>query len=117
MPDSEVSRSFALAKDFFAEHFPDFDYKCHSCSTWLLDPTLRQLLPPQSNIIKFLDRFDVIETVESQSGLAIIFGSGTTYGNVLSKTPVTSLQRAVYDHVKNGGKLFSGYGFAEKNQP
>ena len=116
MTDSEVSRSFKLADAFFAEYFPDFDYKCYSCKSWLLDPTLRTLLPPESNIIRFLDRFDVIETEETTSGLTIIFGAGTNYENVLSKNATTSLQTAVQRHVQNGGKLLSGYGFAEKTQ-
>jgi hypothetical protein len=61
-----------------------------------------------------LNRFDITETHESTSGLGIIFGGGTTYENVLQKTPKTSLQKAAYDYVKNGGKLLDGYGFIKK---
>ena len=114
MSDKEVEESFNLAKDFFPKYFPDFEYKCYMCRSWLLDPTLRQLLPPESNIVKFLDRFDVTETRESTSGLGIIFGGGTTYENVLKKTPQTSLQKAAYDYIKNGGKLLDGFGFIKK---
>lgn len=116
MTDAEVSRSFKLAEDFFKEYYPNFDYKCYTCNSWLLDPTLKQLLPPTSNIVKFQNRFDITETAESTSGLSIVFGAGTSYENVLSKTPETSLQRAIQDHIKNGRKLYSGFGFAEKKQ-
>lgn len=114
MSDKEVEESFNLAKEFFPKYFPDFEYKCYMCHSWLLDPTLRQLLPPDSNIVKFLNRFDVTETHESTSGLGIIFGGGTTYENVLEKTPQTSLQKAAYDYIKNGGKLLDGFGFIKK---
>lgn len=114
MSDGEVEKSLNLAKEFFPKYFPDFDYKYYMCQSWLLDPTLRQLLPPESNIVKFLNRFDITETHESTSGLGIIFGSGTTYENVLKKSPQTSLQKAAYDHIKNGGKLLDGFGFMKK---
>ena len=114
MTDEECEESFVRSKEFFKKYFPDFDYKCYFCHSWLLDPTLQKFLKPESNIIKFQNRFDITETHESASGLGIIFGGGTTYENVLEKTPQTSLQKAAYDYIKNGGKLLDGYGFIKK---
>ena len=112
--DEEAEESFKMSKVFFKKYFHDFDYKCYFCHSWLLDPTLRKLLKPDSNIVKFLDRFDVTETNESESGLRIIFGGDTTYENVLEKTPQTGLQKSAYEYIKNGGKLLEGFGFIEK---
>ena len=114
MTDEEVEKSFALAAEFFPKYFPDFEYECYMCHSWLLDPTLKKLLKPESNILKFSNRFDVTETNDSTSGIAIIFGSGTTYETVPEKTPQTSLQKAAQEHIRNGGKLYDGYGFMKK---
>lgn len=114
MSDQEVEASLKTAAEFFPKYFPDFDYKCYVCHSWLLDPTLRQLLRPDSNIIRFLNRFEISDQEESTSGLGSIFGGGTNYENVLSKTPETSLQKAAYEYIKNGGKLHEAHGFMEK---
>lgn len=114
MSDEEVGASLKMAAEFFSKYFPDFDYKCYYCYSWLLDPTLKKLLKPESNIIKFQNRFDITEADESDEGLEIVFGSGTTYENVLTKNPETSLQKAAYEYIKNGGKLREGLGFMER---
>lgn len=114
MSNEDVESSLKKAAEFFPKYFPDFDYKCYVCHSWLLDPTLKLLLPPDSNIIKFLNRFEITDKTESASGLGSIFGSGTNYENVLAKTPETALQKAAYEHIKNGGKLYEAHGFMEK---
>lgn len=114
MSEGEVEESLKLASEFFPKYFPDFDYKCYVCHSWLLDPTLKTLLRPNSNIIKFQNRFEISDIEEATSGLGSIFGSGTNYENVLAKTPETSLQKAAYEHIKNGGKLYEAHGFMKK---
>ena len=114
MSDEECEESFNLSKEFFKKYFPEFDYKCYFCHSWLLDPTLRELLKPDSNIIKFQNRFDIIDPHESTAGIKLIFDANTDYENVLERTPKTSLQKAAYDYIKRGGKLHEGYGFIKK---
>ena len=114
MTDEEVEESFRMAEEFLPKFFPDHDYKCYTCHSWLLDPALRKLLKPDSNIIRFMDRFDVVETNPSTSALGIIFGVGTTYENVLEKNPQTSLQKAAQEYIRNGGTLGEGFGFIKR---
>ena len=47
-----MDESFAAATAFFAAHFPDYPTRWFHCRSWLLDPTLSELLP-QSNLAGF----------------------------------------------------------------
>ena len=38
---------------FFDRYIPDYPYKGFVVDTWLLDPQLEELMPPDSNIVKF----------------------------------------------------------------
>jgi hypothetical protein len=51
-----VDESFASARTFFAAHFPDHPVRWFHCRSWLLDPTLSELLPG-SNIAAFQRRW------------------------------------------------------------
>ncbi len=106
--------SFRQSTAFFAKYFPDFNYKAYVCNSWLLDPTLKTLLPQGSNIIKFQNKFDIVQKTESESGIRIAFDSKATYENVTEYPPKTSLQKAMIEHVKKGGRLYSGYGIMKR---
>lgn len=53
---ASVDESFATATTFFATHFPDYPKRWFHCRSWLLDPTLSELLP-QSNLADFQRRW------------------------------------------------------------
>lgn len=56
----KVKESFALAKDFFKEVFPDKAFKAFVCYSWLLYPGLREILPAHSRILAFADFFEIL---------------------------------------------------------
>ena len=109
-----VDASFDIAYRFFEKYFPDFDYKGFTCHSWLMDPTLRELLPPTSNIVGFLDRFDTVFSNESDSILKHIFDKNATFENADTYVAKTSLQKAVIDHIQKGGKLYMSLGYKQK---
>lgn len=45
--------SLRKAAEFFRTYYPDMPWKGFWCHSWLLDPFLRTLLPPSSNILRF----------------------------------------------------------------
>ena len=109
-----VDRSFSLAYDFFDKYFPSFDYKGFTCYSWLMDVTLRELLPGSSNIVGFLGRFDAVSSKESDSALKHVFDRNATYENFEQYTPKTSLQKAMIEHIRNGRKLYMTLGYKQK---
>ncbi|WP_152363894.1 acyltransferase domain-containing protein [Microlunatus speluncae] len=95
--------SLTRAAAFFGRHFPEEPYRYAVCGSWVLDPQLKEYLDPESNIIKFQERFtlapdtgpDLNETV-----VEFIFKRPFADLDVLPRD--TSLQRGIVDHVKAG---------------
>jgi hypothetical protein len=101
-----VDDSLDRARAFFPRHFPDEHYTAFSCGSWLLDPQLREYLPPDSNIVRFQQRFELEPYVapEGLDGdaevLRFVFRTLTTPLDQLPRRTV--LQRAVVDHLRAG---------------
>jgi hypothetical protein len=103
--------SIARAREFFATYFPDDHIEYAVCHSWLLDPTLKQHLKPDSNIIRFQDRFQLSEgTWDSTVGI-MQFVFGKTPDHIHSVPQDTSLQRAVVQHIASGGKWYGRGGW------
>lgn len=100
----EVHASYLRAKPFFAEYFPDYDYKCFVCGSWLLDHHFKDFLKPTSNILKFASEFDVVHWLPSNDALRRLFELNPNKG------PENAFQRNVRTFVENGGQLLEGYG-------
>lgn len=81
------------------------------CHSWLLYPKNRVFFPKTSNILGFMDDFDIIsgEDQEEFCDMWRVFGSKGK--EPLDRLPTdTSLQRAFVDWLKAGGKTGFGYG-------
>ncbi len=102
--------SFCLADEFFPKYFPEHEYQIFTCSSWLLDKTLKEFLPDGSGILEFASLFEIIEYDKSFDAFIFAFPYGTTKDNVKDFIPTTSLQRKIKDHVLAGGELYAGYG-------
>lgn len=102
-----VDASLARARELF----PAYAQAC--CTSWLLDPQLAELLPPESNIVRFQRRFEPTgETgVDDARVLEFVFH---TLAPDLDRLPrETTLQRAIVDHLRSGGHLYSVAGTLE----
>ncbi|MBQ8696781.1 MAG: amidohydrolase family protein [Clostridia bacterium] len=110
----ECENSIAMAKEFYAKYYPDYDYKCFTCSSWLMDQTLKELLPAESNIIRFQDMFTVLDGHESYSLLKYLFGWDTRRENLAEREPTSSFARKVKERVMQGGKFYSAFGYIKK---
>ncbi len=110
----ECEESIAMAKEFYAKYYPDYDYKCFTCSSWLMDGTLKELLSDESNIIRFQDMFTVIGRHESYSLLKYLFGWDTRRENLSEREPTSSFARKVKERVMQGGKFYSAFGYMKK---
>lgn len=104
--------SFARAKTFFADHFPDELYQIATCHSWLLDPQLENYLPETSNIIQFLRRFTIVDRKQEPAGNAVfefVFGRKAAEIDILPRN--TSIQRTLIDHVRSGKHWYIGSGW------
>jgi hypothetical protein len=95
--------SFARAKQVFPD---DGEARCTS---WLLDPRLRDLLPASSNIVRFQRRWELLEDRGAEERLLeFVFH---TRGPDLDRLPQeTTLQRALVSHLRSGGRIHTVLG-------
>lgn len=99
----------AQAETFFPRYFPEEPYRFAVCHSWLLDPRLKDHLRPDSNIIRFQERFHLAgQGWDSTNGI-MQFVFGKTAKDVDAVAPATTLERAVVDHIRAGGTWW-GYG-------
>ena len=101
-----ITDSFLMAGEFFQQYFPSHDYRAFICCSWFLYPGLKQLLPEDSRIVQFADRFLIIGSVQdNEEAIRRIFGH--RYRSKKNYPQETSLQRNALDKMKLLGE---GYG-------
>ena len=104
LDDGLAAVSFARARAFFRGIDPIF--VCHS---WLLFPQLDEVLPPDSNIMRFQKRFAVVEVdPDDRQAEQRIFHK--VLENPAAYAEDTSLRRKAKAYLLAGRKLGSGYG-------
>lgn len=102
--------SLKQAYAFFKDRFPDGIMKVQ-CGSWLLFPKHREFLPEKSNILKFMDDFDIITENEHES-----FHDDWRVFYDCTDLPLeqwyenTALQRAYKKWLLEGNKTGSGFG-------
>ena len=106
----ECERSIEYAKEFFSEYFPEFEYKCFTCHSWLLDKSLSAFLEPTSNILKFQNMFEEIKTEESDAILKYVFTWNINRRKLISENPSSSFAAKVKEHALADGKFYETLG-------
>ena len=105
-PES-VDDSFDRAAAFFAQHFPDYPATRFHCGSWLLDPQLAEVLRPDSNVVRFQQRWTLEGEPHPADADAIYFvfrKRGEPDRSTLPRD--TSLQRAILDKLDAGGHWY-----------
>jgi len=103
--------SLRQARMFFPAHFPQWPHRRGVCVSWLLDPQLAEYLDPGCDIMRFQRRFSL-----APPGVGGLPGDKAIVEFVFRKTDIaldtdtaldelprlTTLQRAVADHLRAG---------------
>ncbi len=107
MTPAACGDSFERAQGFFSEHFPLVDQRRRlaTCWSWLLDDQLADWLPPESNIVRFQRRFELVPgSIESDGDiLEFVFRVPGPLEHLDALPQRTRLERAVVAHLKAGG--------------
>ena len=61
-----LNESIDRAKEFLAAYFPEWQDAPMTCESWLLSPALKELLPPDSRILRFQRAFDLIPGADDE---------------------------------------------------
>ncbi|MEC0227100.1 acyltransferase domain-containing protein [Paenibacillus alba] len=95
---------------FFKTYFPDKTFAAFVCSSWLLGPSLRQVLSSESNIVQFQKLFTLVHAdVDKDEIFQRVFGEKPV--DLHSAPRASSLQRAVLDYAISGKDFDQGVGF------
>ncbi|MFI0267407.1 acyltransferase domain-containing protein [Streptomyces luteogriseus] len=108
-------RSLRLAREFFARRFLRERHRVAVCHSWLLDPQLKRHLDPDSNIVRFQERFEPGrhpgEEPEPADTEPVRFVFADPDLPVAGLPRRTTLERAVGDHLRAGGHWHMGHGW------
>jgi hypothetical protein len=110
-PES-IDDSFAQAKAFFTEHFPDKPVRVANLDSWLIDPYLLDNLPQESNMVRFGRRFTPYGVPRDGGDSAVFFTFRSRNLDHLDRFPRdTSLQRLILDRIAAGGTWQNATGY------
>lgn len=111
-----VDQSLAHAKAFFAQFFPDYAGAMFTCNSWLLSPTLGELLSEGSNILAFQKRFRLTHVdPEAKEYISWLF-QRLPEAEPAELPEHTSLQRNTKKFILNGGKIGSAAGYLKTDK-
>ncbi|MBU5451004.1 hypothetical protein [Acetivibrio sp. MSJd-27] len=111
LSEEAVQESFACAKTFLAEHFPNYLYKAFVCSSWALDTGLKAFLKDSSNILKFQKLFRIVLGPVNTFSLRMDIFHREDEISIDLLVPENQFQSDMLSFAKKGGKLYSGKGY------
>jgi GNAT-like C-terminal domain/N-acyltransferase N-terminal domain len=87
-------------------------YRAFVCFSWLLDPQLAEYLAPDSNILRFQRRFELIGTPLPEGGSTKTYIFELPGDTELDALPQrTTLERAYVRHIRDGGEWYMRAGW------
>lgn len=106
--------SYEQAKEFFGQYYPEWAGVDYGCNSWLLAPGLKQILPEDSNIIRFQNAFEIVKTDEEDRGFLewVYKRMDIPYEELPEET---SLQRNMKQFLLRGGKIGEADGILKKD--
>jgi len=107
MTREALDASYKQAMEF--EPFGDYRSGNFYCSSWLLAPVLKELLPESSRIRNFMNDYEIIKT-DSGDSEVMRWVYKKEYPDIVSLPEETSLQRAIKKHLLSGGHIGEGIG-------
>lgn len=118
LDENDVNESLNLADKYIKRYYPELEQKklVYYTQTWLLSPEVKEILSDDSNIIKFQDKFNIIEYEENiDDFLNFVFDvviESIDYKDLAEKT---HLQKELKKKLLAGSKLHLGLGFLKGN--
>jgi len=108
----ELDKCYDAAFEFFPRYFPDFKFRNIFCSTWLLAPVLKELLPPGSGILNFQSDYAITKVNYDYDGNIMhwVFKTDDKNPDINALPEDTSLCRALKKHLLAGGAVYSAAG-------
>lgn len=111
---AECEKSVDMAREFFRKYYPEYNYKCFTCHSWLLDSKLREVLNESSNILKFASLFDVVAEDDGNALIKYIWTWDMTERKLKTAAPLNDFAAKVQKRVLKGEAFHVSLGVIEK---
>ena len=111
---ASCEESLKQAREFFKTYFPEYDYKCFTCHSWLLDASLKDILGEESNISKFREMFTLDFAEESDAIFKYVFRWNATRNQILKMPCASGFASRVQKKAREGGKFYETVGWIQK---
>lgn len=95
--EQQCEEAYKRAREVFAVCFPEFKYKAMACYSWLMDPQLADMLPENSNIVAFQNKFMRFPSYSTGTGV-MSFVFLNKYDRYEDLPERTSLERRIKQH-------------------
>ncbi len=105
-----IERGFKLVLERTRYAFPELNIKCVDCASWLLDPTLSEILGEGSKIVDFQKYFSIYPIRSNEKS---VFGHvfPSAYESYETLPEDTTLQRKLKEMYINGSYIYDFGGF------
>jgi hypothetical protein len=100
---SACDESLAAASEFFDRYLPEHSSRIAICTSWLLDDQLADYLDPDSNIVRFQRRFELVPGSRAADNSPFHFVFGKSPQALSDIVPRTRLEHALVRHLAEGG--------------
>ena len=110
----DCKKSLDMARDFFDKYYPHFKYSYFTCSSWLLDETLDEILDKNSNILNFQKLFEMVGKVEADNIIRYVLRWKAQRNEVADIVPRNSFAKKVKELILDGRVFYSGTGVIKK---
>ena len=116
--EEDVNKSLCLADKYIKKYYPELKNEnlVYYTQTWLLSPEVKEILSDDSNIIKFQNKFNIIEYEQNINDfLNFVFDvviDEVDYNDLLEKT---TLQKELKKKLLNNEILHLGLGFIKNH--
>ena len=107
--------SYSKAREFFTRCFPEIKFNGFHLFCWMLSPDLRDILPPDSGIIQFQNKYTVFPAKDNAiDTIMYAFGvkeNEVRSANIASLPEDNSLRRGIKKKLLDGTIFHQCYGF------
>lgn len=110
----ECEKSVDMAREFFKNHYPEFEFNYFMCGSWLLDESLDRVLKPESNILQFQKLFKMVGRKTSDSMFGYVFRWKIKREELKDIEPKNNFAKRVKELALAGEPFYAGVGLIKK---
>lgn len=104
--EAACEASYEAAREFFRKHY-GMEKPAFFCLSWLVQPWLAEVLPPESRIVQFQRKYQIIDFVDDPGDM-LIWVFPQRFQNIEDYPEDNSLRKATKERMRQGKII--GYG-------